>query len=175
MKKRSMQHYDCTGFAGSSETGNKVLIHTSQLRDFYLFMWGLGEVSYTQNTDLHAQLLLVCWEPTIIISRFPDFFEFSYQFSHSVVSNSLWPHGLQHARTPCPSWTPGVYSDSPPLSRWCHPAISFSVVLFSCLQSFPASGSFQMSQLFESGGQRIGVSASTSVLSPAFLSRVIVK
>jgi len=89
----------------------------------------------------------------------------SVQFSCSVVSNSLWPHGQQHARPPCPSPTPGVYSNSCPLSQWCHPTISSSVVPFSShLQSFPASGSFQMSQLFASGGQSIGVSASTSVL-----------
>jgi len=87
-----------------------------------------------------------------------------YQFSCSVVSDSLWPHGLQHARPPCPSPTPAVYSNSCPLSRWCHPTISSSVVSFSRLQSFPASGSFQMSQLFASGGQSIGVSASTPVL-----------
>ena len=74
-------------------------------------------------------------------------------------------HGLQHGRPPCPSPTPGVYSNSCPLSQWCHPTISSSVVPFSsCLQSFPASGSFQMSQLFASGGQSIGVSASASVL-----------
>ena len=78
---------------------------------------------------------------------------------------TLWPHGLQHSRLPCPSPTPRVYSNSCPLSQWCHPTISSSIVPFCfCLQSFPASGSFQMSQLFESGGQSIGVSASTSVL-----------
>ena len=89
----------------------------------------------------------------------------SVQFSHSVMSNSLWPHEPQNARLPCPSPTPRVYPDSYPLSRWCHPTISSSVVLFSsCPQSFPASGSFQMSQAFTSGGQSIGVSASTSVL-----------
>ena len=87
------------------------------------------------------------------------------QFSHSVVSDSLQPHGLQHTRLPCPSPTPGVYSNSYPLSQWCHPAISSSVIPFSsCLQSFPASGSFPVSQFFASGGQSIGVSASTSVL-----------
>ena len=87
------------------------------------------------------------------------------QFSHSVVSDSLRPCESQHARPPCPSPTPRVHPNSCPLSRWCHPTISSSVVPFiSCLQSFPASGSFQMSQLFTSGGQSIGVSASTSVL-----------
>ena len=89
----------------------------------------------------------------------------SVQCSHSVVSDSLRPHGLQHARPPCPSPTPRVYSNSCPLSRWCHPTISSSVVPFSShLQSFPASGSSQMSQFFASGGQSIGVSASASVL-----------
>ena len=87
------------------------------------------------------------------------------QFSRSVVSNSLRPRGLQHARPPCPSPTLRVYSNSCSLSCWCHPTISFSVIPFSsCLQSFPASGSFQMSQFFASGGQSIGVSASASVL-----------
>ena len=89
----------------------------------------------------------------------------SVQFSCSIVSDSLWPHGLQHARPPCPSPTPGVCSNSCPLCWWCHLTISSSVVpLSSHLQSFPASGSFQMSQLFALGGQSIGVSASTSVL-----------
>ena len=89
----------------------------------------------------------------------------SVQFSRSVMSDSLWPHGLQHSRHPCTSPTSGLYSNSCPLSQWCHPIISSSVIpFFSCLQSFPASGSFQMSQFFASGGQSIGVSASTSVL-----------
>ena len=88
----------------------------------------------------------------------------SVQFSPSVVSNSLWPHELQHTRLPCPSPTPGVYPNPCPLSWWCHPTISSSVVPFSCPQSFPASGSFPMSQLFASGGQSIEVSATTSVL-----------
>ena len=87
------------------------------------------------------------------------------QFSCSVVSDSLQPHGLQHTRPPCPSPTPGAYSNSCPLSRWCHPTISSSVVLFSsCLQSFRASASFPVSQFFASGGPSIGVSASASVL-----------
>ena len=89
----------------------------------------------------------------------------SVQFNHSVVSNSLQPHGLQHARLPCPSPTPGACSNSCSSSQWCHPTISLSVVPFSsCLQSFPASGSFSMSLFFASGGQSIGVSASASVL-----------
>ena len=89
----------------------------------------------------------------------------SVQFSHSVVSDSLRPHELQHARPPCPSPTPRVRSNSCPSSRWCHPAISSSVIPFSsCPQSLPASKSFPMSQLFAWGGQSIGVSALASVL-----------
>ena len=88
----------------------------------------------------------------------------SVQFSHSVVSDSLWPHGLQHARLPCPSPNSGACSNSHPFSQWCHPTISSSVVPFSsCLLSFPASGSFP-SQFFASGGQSIRTSASASVL-----------
>ena len=89
----------------------------------------------------------------------------SVQFSRSVVSDSLRPDELQHARPPCPSPTPGVHSDSCPSSQWCHPAISSSVVpFFSCPQSLPASESFPMSQLFAWGGQSIGVSALASFL-----------
>ena len=87
----------------------------------------------------------------------------SVQFSRSVVSNSLRPHELQHARPPCPPPTPGVHPNPCPLSQWWHATISPSVIPF-CPQSFPASGSFQISQLFAWGGQSIGVSASTSVL-----------
>jgi len=112
--------------------------------------------------------LIICFNPqnncyvlgTIIMPIFS-----SSQFSHSAVSYSLWPHEQQEARSPCPSPTPGVYPNSCPSSQWCHPAISSSAVLFSSHpQSFPTSGSFQMSQLFTSGVQSIGVSASTSVL-----------
>ena len=88
----------------------------------------------------------------------------SVQFSYSVVSNSLQPHGLLHTRLPCPSPIPGVYSNWSPLSQWCHATISSSVIPFTCLQLFPAAGSFQMSQFFTSGGQSIQLSASTSVL-----------
>ena len=85
-------------------------------------------------------------------------------FSRSVASNSLRPHGLQHARPPCPSPTPRVHSHSRPSSQWCYPAISSSVIPFSHLQSFPASGSFPVSQFFTSGDQSIGASAPASVL-----------
>ena len=88
----------------------------------------------------------------------------SVQFSCSVVSDPLQPHELQHARPPCPSSPPGVYPNSCPSNQYCHPIISFSAIPFSCPQSFPASGSFPMSQLLTSGGQSIGVSASISVL-----------
>ena len=89
----------------------------------------------------------------------------SVQFSHSVMSDSLRPHGLQHTRLPCPSPTPRACSNSWPSSQWCYPTISSSVIPFSShLQSFPASGTFQMSQFFASGGQSIGASASASVL-----------
>ena len=102
--------------------------------------------------------VLPCCSSGLCCSRF------FYQSSRSVMSNSLCPHGLQHARLPCPSPTPGACSNSCPLSQWCHPTISSSVVPFSsCPQSFPASGSFLMSQFFASDGQSIG--ASTSVLS----------
>ena len=114
-------------------------------------------------------MLALCLRISFFVQRWellssPSQFS-SVQFSRSVMSDSLRPHGLQHTSPPCPSPTPRVYSDSCPLSRWCHPTISSSVVTFSsCLQSFPASGSFPMSQFFESGGQSIGVSAWTSVL-----------
>ena len=108
------------------------------------------------------------WNPDSLPAELPwkPFLGFSsVQFSCWVMSDSLRPRELQHDRLPCPSPTPGVYSNSCPSNRWCLPAISFSVVPFSsCPQSFPASGSFPMSQLFTSGGQSIGLSASASVL-----------
>ena len=92
-------------------------------------------------------------------------FSTCYQFSHSVVSDSLQPHELQHARPPCPSSTPRVHSNPYSLCWWCHPTIISLAVLFSsCFQSFPASGSFPMSRFFASGGQNTGVSASTSII-----------
>ena len=109
---------------------------------------------YLANSHLHASSLFCSTLST----------ESQSQFGHSVVSDSLWPHGLQQARLPCPSPTPGACSNSCPSSWWCYPTISSSVVPFSCFQSFSASGSFPRSQFFTSGGQSIGVSASASVL-----------
>ena len=122
----------------------------------------------------HPLLLLLTILPSIrvfsnesvLCIRWPSIFRFSsVQFSHSVVSDSLWPHESQHSRPPCPSPTPGVHSDSCPSNQWCHPAISSSVIHFSaCPQSLPASESFPMSQLFAWGGQSAGVSALVSFL-----------
>ena len=107
---------------------------------------------YKRTTPLYSFL----WQDNV---------PFSVQLSLSVMSDSLRTHGLQHARPPCPSPTPEVYSDSCPFSQWCYPTISSCVVPFSShLQSFPASGSFQMSRFIASGGQSIGVSASASFL-----------
>ena len=104
--------------------------------------------------------MLVAWSPEKYC-----LLKWVFQFSCSVVSVSLQPHEPQHSRPPCPSPTPGVYPNSCPLSQWCHLTISSSVIPFSsCLQSFPTSGSFQISQLFAWGGQNTGVSALTSVL-----------
>ena len=118
-----------------------------------------GEISITSDRQIHHPYGRK-WRRT---KELLD--ESSVQFSCSVMSNSLWPHEPQHARPPCPSPTPGVHPNPCPLCQWCHPTILSSVVPFSsCPQSFPASGFFQMSQLSASGGQSIGVSASTSVL-----------
>ena len=110
--------------------------------------------------SFHIYLMVLCVAVPLYFIKI-----ISVQFSHSVVPNSFRPHGLQHARPPCPSPTSGVYSNSCPLSQRCHPTISSSVDPFSsCLQTFLASGSFPMSQFSVSGGQNIGVSASASVL-----------
>ena len=114
--------------------------------------------------EVHKSLSVspISWLQEIgFIQASMTFAEFQFSSVHSVVSNSLRPHGLQHAKLACPSPTAGDYSNSCPLSWWRHPTISSSVIPFySCLQSFPASGSFPMSQFFPSGGQSIGVSAS---------------
>ena len=109
-------------------------------------------LDFTDAGDLSLRKLMMLWFSSV-------------EFSRSIMSNSLQPHGLQHARLPCPSPTPGACSNSCPLGQWCHPIISSSVIPFSsCLQSFPSSGSLPMSQFFTSGSQSIGVSASASVL-----------
>ena len=106
----------------------------------------------------YAVMLLYCYVCSIQLYS-------SVQFSLAVMSNSLWPHELQHARPPCPSPTPGVHPNPCPSSRWCHPTISSSAVPFSsCHQSLPASGPFSMNQIFAWGGQSTGVSASALVL-----------
>ena len=127
----------------------------------YLLMWNMERM--TSHPQCHCKVLWKVFKPRE---------EASVQLSSVVqscptlcMSNSLQPHGLQHTRPPCPSPTPGVYPNSCPLSRWCHPTISSSVVPFSaCLQSFPASGSFPVSHFFASYGHSIGVWASASVL-----------
>ena len=127
--------------------------------------WATGVSGWVLNVVSHLEFAV--WKSSSFLKPFGySILGFSsVQFSHSVMSNSLWPHELQHSGPPCPSSTPGVHPNPCPLNQWCHPTISSSVLPFSsCPQSFPESGSFQMSQLFASGGQSIGVSASTSVL-----------
>ena len=125
-------------------------------------------VSCLRKHSDHPWIFLVLIQNTIILNNKNHsffLFPFSVQFSRSVVSDSLWPHESQHARPPCPSPTPRVHPNPCALSRWCHPAISSSVIPFStCPQSLPASGSFPTSQHFAWGGQSIGISASASVL-----------
>ena len=142
---------------------NKVLLYsTGNTAQCYVTAWKggvLGENGY---------MLIYDWIPSLLTWNYHNIgiWLFSLvQFSLSVVSNSLRPHELQHARPPCPSPPPRVYPNSCPLSRWCHPTIlSSAVPLSSRLLSFPTSGSFPLSQLFTSGGQSIGVSASASAL-----------
>ena len=123
----------------------------------------LEEISSLSHSIIFLYFFALITEEAFLIS--PCYSFSSVQFSRSVMSDSLRPHELQHARPPCPSPTPGVHSNSCSSSRWCHPAILSSVVPFSsCPQSLPASDSFPMSQLFTWGGQRIGVSALASVL-----------
>ena len=124
-------------------------------------------VSWNYQSDVSEQGVRKRLAQMALVSRYEHciLLGLSVQFIRSVVSDSLWPYELQHTRPPCPSPTPRVYSNSCPSTRWCHPAISSSVVPFSsCPQSLPASGSFPMSQLFTWGSQSIGVSRSASVL-----------
>ena len=131
-----------------------------------LFHYTVFHFCKKSGVHVFVGLFLDFFVPLSYLYKISQFWLVSVQFSHSVVSNSLWPHRLQHARLLCPSPTPGACSNSHPSSWLFHPTISSPVVLFSsCLHSFPASGSFPMSQFFTSGGQSIGVSASALVLS----------
>ena len=125
----------------------------------------LSELLYLESYSILILFDLPMKMASIVSNKQRIRFPGSVQFSCSFMPDSLWPHGLQHTRPPCPSPIPGVYSNSCPLSWWCHPTISSSVIPFSsCLQSLPASGSFPISQFFASGGQSIGTSGSASVL-----------
>ena len=129
----------------------------SQIYIFRWEKWSLKSFVSVYNIAIYFLTLKVKYAYVLITS---------VQFSRLVTSDSLRPHEPQNTRPPCPSLTPGVYLNPCPSGRWCHPTISSSVIPFSsCPQSFPTSGSFPMSQLFASGGQNIGVSASSSVLS----------
>ena len=136
-----------------------------------IYLWSSGVITTGDAAKSTTRLLVICVLNLWGLYKFKwnhlatVLFMISSKFSCSVVSNSLWPHKSQHTRPPCPSPTPRVYPNSCPSSRWCHPAISSSVIPFSsCPQSLPASESFPVSQLFAWGGQSIGVSALASVL-----------
>ena len=147
--------------------GNKMLSNLSKVNKQYV-QRGHLKLSSMSPKSMFLITMLSCLFTSYTISIIKIYnkcHQGSVQSSHSVMSNSLRPHESQHTRPPCPSPTPGVYSNSCPSSWWCHPTISSSVVPFSsCPQSLPASGSFPMSQLFAWDGQSIGVSASASVL-----------
>ena len=145
-------NYDNDPFQNSQESPKKELIFGS--KHDYLTQYSVGQKACLGFSVRCYRKIWMNFLNNPIFS--------SAQFSHSVVSDSLRPHEPQHARPPCPSPIPGVHPNQRPSSQWCHPTISSSVIPFSsCPQSFPASGLFQMSQLFTSGGQSIGVSAST--------------
>ena len=146
-------HTENRVLGGKVYTGNESAVHT---------YWGSPCWACIEG---HRLRVLPTWSFPVLNALKLQFLLESVQFSHSVVSNSLWPHESQHSRPSSPSPSPGVHSDSRPSSRWCHPAISSSVVPFSsCPQSLPASESFPMSQLFAWGGQSTGVSALASLL-----------
>ena len=149
-----------------SLVGTKIL-YEECFKHFYIWTKIVLIIQLSPKVMLCLKWLHLCkkFEWKVCLHYFILFFIISsVQFSCSIVSKSLQPHGLQHARLPCPSPTPRACSDLRPSSQWCHPTISSSVVPFSCLQSFPASRSFLMSQLFVSGDQSIRASASASVL-----------
>ena len=146
-----MSTWVCTSIASSVILE---LLKSTLQWTFFMYIMSLGKTYWTSYCPINK-----CVGKSLAIT------DSSVHFSHSVMSHSLQPHESQHTMPPCSSPTPGVYSNSCPLSWWCHPTISSSVLPFSFhFQSFPASGSFQMSQLFTSGGQSIGASASVSVL-----------
>ena len=167
----SFQPRDWTWISCVSCVGRQVLYQLSHQGSLFSLIRQcllLGETSLLV-TSIHWFYFFYVWYMILlllcVVLTTNTYFKLSVKFSHSVVSDSLWPHGLQHARLPCPSPTSKACSNSCPSSRWYHPTISSSVVPFSShFQSFPASGSFQMSQFFASGGQSIGVSASASGL-----------
>ena len=150
----------------SAATLNQQRDLSGQKASHLLSGWGMRCQWEKLNRERKDSIKIFCNVPKKSLPRYLDISTLHFtHFSHSVMSNSLQPNGLQHTRPPCPSSTPRAYSNSCPSSRWYHPTISFSVVSFSShLQSFPASGSFPMSQFFASGGQSIGVLASASVL-----------
>ena len=153
-----------------SQKTNKVVCYSQVFKNFLQFVVIHTVKAYCSvvneaEVDVFLKFHCFLYDTVSAGNLFDLWFFSSVQFICSVVSDSLLPHGLQHARPPCPSPTPRVYSNSSTLSWWCHPNISSSVIPFSShLQSFQASGCFQMSQIFTSGHQTIGVSASVLVL-----------
>ena len=150
------------GYFSLSQYANVLFPDQRWKKHMYLLLWVFLSASWVPKPKPTPY-----WRSWIFIYLKPLLSEWSrgsVQFSLSVVSDSLQSHGLQHTRLPCPSPTPGARSNSCSSSWWCHPTISSSVIPFSCLQSFPASGAFSMSQFFASGGQSIGVLASAPVL-----------
>ena len=161
----------------TSQWPNEIIIfviYVEQYQEQSQFSKGLGCLQYCFCAHMVFSALLRCCDPKPSGCSDSQYHPLSPNitpflrlllFSHSFVSHSLWPHGLQHTRFPCLSPSPGAYSNSCPLSWWCFSTISSSVIPFSsCLQSFPASGSFLITLLFTAGGQRTEASTSTSVL-----------
>ena len=135
--------------------------HPVQQLSTFFSIFSLVVILHFHNSQTESS----SWLKAISFFSFWNCFSIQFSLVAQLCLDSLWPHGLQHIKPPCPSPTPGVYSNSSPLSQWCHPTISSSVIPFSShLQSFPASGSFPLSQFFTSGGQSTGVSASAPVL-----------
>ena len=146
-----------TRYTPSEQKGGTMLINSCNING--LASLSTMIISPTTALALASTTKLDYWGKEIAKVRVNSIFLYSVHYSSSAMSDSLLPHGLQHARPPCPSPAPGVYSNLCSLSQWCYPTTSSSIIRFSsCLQSFPASGSFQMSQFFPSGDQSIGAS-----------------